>query len=362
MIPPVIQDYNVIEVDSLQVIERMLKNKRISQDNETVFHIANSGTFLARRDPKHWRVEDSVENFVNEYTPFGDKKLSKILNSRFFKALKNMVKRPPIPYIEFYFTDFRVEESKSMIPVSPCQNELQGEGSILKMQMTGIDRATPHGTIGIPKLLQGVLSGGEAEFETEDENLAMLSLKCTIPHGEMGQIFLRNTAFLYYRLWYRTSIYIQQTSKFNVLSEFKEKGEERSIIKGGMGEWLCATSSMKLLECFRPVQDIMKPEETSVSSAPMPSTNSSLQFNTTKNSNNSLPIAMSPIAPATNSSSLPSDEALAPDLSVAGRLTPSNLTKAFSFASKIKNFEEYLDLKKLKHYRPLRPMRQSPTA
>lgn len=354
--PPLVYDYEVIDVKNVEEIERLLKKKHEKPDKQAVFHIASSGTFLSRRDPIHWQVEESVKDLAKESSPIGDKKLSKLLRSRLLKGLKNILKHPPIPYVEFYFSNFTVKKSKSLIPVSPCHSELLGEGSVVKLQMTDIDRATPHGTIGIPKLLQGVLSGGEAEFETEDENLSTFSLKCTIPHGQMGQIFLSDTVFLYYKLWYRTLIYDQQKGIFKVSSEFKEKGTERSIIKGGMGEWFCATSSMIQLQCFNTVRDITIPEGPLNTVMPTPI---KMPNKLRHSSNNyTLPIT-NPIPPA---SSPPGSAPLRSpiDKENLSKANQSSTNPKHSFMnSQIKNMKEYLELKKLKQYRPIKPKRQN---
>lgn len=360
IIPPVIHDYEVIEVENVQAIELLLKKKQNKTEKKPVYHIASSGTFLTKRDQNHWQVEDSVEDLCKETLPFADKKLHKMIGSNLLKGLKNMFKHPPIPYVEFYFSDFHVEKSRSLTPMSLCFNELRGEGSVIKAQLTNIVRSTPHGTIGFPRLLQGVLSGGEAEFETEDEDLSLFSLKCTIPHGEIGRIFLSETVFLHYTMWYRTSIYIQQSGTFNVLSEFKKKGEEKSIIKGGIGEWFCATSSMMQLQCFDKDLEIIFPEKSLTNVTPTRLQTLTTLLESTKITNNSFTIATAPpVAPVPESSSLHADGNLKTRNHGASQTLPENVPKSLPSVSEINSFEEYLDFRKLEQFRPLRPMHQN---
>lgn len=256
--PP--KDYEVVSVGGLDEIERDYK-KTLKKGKDVVFHINGSNTFLTRRKQEYWDVEETVPEYRKANLHSLDLLFRKVYKQALWnKGLRSLFKLPPIPYVEFFYANFSMTTSRTMLPVSPCHSELLGEGSVIKMQLTEIGRSTPQGTIGVPKSLQRYLTSGEAEVEVEDEHLSTMSIKCTIPHGEVGQIFLSDTEFLNYHTWYRTVMYDQRRKKFIANSEFRKRPLERMVLKGGMGEWLCATSKMIELQCFNVVKDLSVPE------------------------------------------------------------------------------------------------------
>lgn len=262
LLPP--KDYEIIKINTLEEVGNLYKD-RLANDENVVFHILSTGTFLTRRIQKYWDVEETVQDLQREGYHPQDKTLRKIYkSSRLYKGLRKIFKPPPVPYVEFYFTNFTVEKSRQLLPVSPCHSEINGEGSIIKMQLTEIDRIAPQGTIGVPKPLQLFLSSGEADIALEDESLSMVSLKCNLAHGEIGQIFLRNTAFFYYNSWYRTVLYDRDTHEFSTNDQFKKRDRQRMVLKGGLGEWLCATHKIIQLQCFNVIRDITIPETPSL--------------------------------------------------------------------------------------------------
>lgn len=258
--------YTVIKVDSVEEIEEKFLHIINKKHSKVVFHIRSTGTYFTQRVQKYWDVEETFLDLDYEKSPTVDRKLLKIyMKSRLFKGLKNIFKKSLIPYVEFYFSDYTVEQSRDLLPISPCHNEINGEGSVVKMQLTDIRKSTPHGTIGVPKILQRYLSSGEADIETEDENLKAFSIKCHVSQGEIGQIFLSDTAFLNYNLWYRTRIYDPTTGRFSNHSKFEDRGRERMILKGRIGQWVCATNKMIQLQCFNVIRDITIADKPSIS-------------------------------------------------------------------------------------------------
>lgn len=255
-VPLVPDDYKVVSVKDFEDIEDNYMNL-LKNDQKVVFRIESTKSFLTRRIQKYWDVEDTVHEYQLAQVRSINKMFTKTYRKALFsKNLRDFFKRPPVPYVEFYYSDFSVERSRGLLPISPCHSEILGEGSLIKMQIVLVSRTTPQGTIGVPKALQKFLSSGEAEVEVEYESQAMMNIKCWIPHGQIGQIFLSDTTFLYYTTWYRTVLFDRGKGKLVTNTNFKKRARERTVIKGGLGEWSCATSKLIQLQCFNVVRDI----------------------------------------------------------------------------------------------------------
>ncbi|WPK25323.1 hypothetical protein PUMCH_002634 [Australozyma saopauloensis] len=254
------KDYEIVEVKDIEEAQKRYSSLLGKKYNQMVFRLLDSGTFLTRRVQEYWDVEETLQELQYGDTLSSDLRLQNLYkNSRLSMGLKKKFKDRPIPYVEFFYSDFAIERSNDLLPVSPCHSEILGEGSVVKVQLTEITRATPQGKIGVPNFLQLILSTGEADLEVERENLLMMSLKCNVDHGEVGQIFLSHTEFLYFNTWYRTVWFDPNTGTFTKPEDFQKRPRERMVMKYGIGEWYCVTSKLRPLKCQEVVTDITDP-------------------------------------------------------------------------------------------------------
>lgn len=227
----------IIEVQDLTELQSNYANFLAKPNEDLVFHIQVSNTFVAESDNAYWNIEENLED------------LAKIEE----KDGKN---KHEVSWIEFGFEKVYVSDSGSRIPVSHCHSETEGQGGSLNIQSTiGLGR-TLTGSFGVkPGLLTATLSltGSVSLDETDSVTTAVV---CDVKHGEVVQLFLIGSQFLFYTPKVRMLKFNQKRGEFGHPRKFATQQQRRAVVRGGLGEWVCGSSSIIPLQCSQVVLEI----------------------------------------------------------------------------------------------------------
>ncbi|KAM9928165.1 hypothetical protein OXX59_002039 [Metschnikowia pulcherrima] len=218
-----------------------------SSERCVLFQIEDSNTFLARKS-KRWRnFEASVESLA---TVAGRPRIGAGLGPlRFTFLSKYFSVRDDSAWVEFYYDDFENRTIPGLTPVSLCHSELMGEGSVVSFQSFFVATFGAVGVLTADFDFQNFAISTAAEVTLERANAISVKVRCAINHGEIGQLFLASTQYLYFTPWHRLRVYDKKTKSFSEGESFSQSTRERRIVKGGAGDWVCATSSMTNLQC-----------------------------------------------------------------------------------------------------------------
>lgn len=223
----------VLEVQTLsELVERNLLSK---PTNDILFFVSETNTYVAPKDEKHWDVEVDLDVIDDS------------LNRRNGKNLA---------WIEFGFEKTYIASSDDKIPVSRCHSETNGQGGALNIQssvgasrsLTGSFGVKPN-TVAVSLTLTGTVS------LERPENINTV-IACSARPGDVVQLFLLKTKFLYFTSKFRVLEFNRKSQILKEPGDFIEQRQQRAVIKGGVGEWMCATASMIPLQCADMVSDI----------------------------------------------------------------------------------------------------------
>lgn len=224
----------VLEVQTLsELVERNLLSKPA---NDILFFVSETNTYVAPKDENYWDVEVDLDDIDDS------------LNRRNGKNLA--------VWIEFGFEKTYIASSDDKIPVSRCHSETNGQGGALNIQssvgasrsLTGSFGVKPN-TVTVSLTLTGTVS------LERPENINTV-IACSAKPGDVVQLFLLKTKFLYFTPKFRLLEFNRKSRTLKEPGDFIEQRQQRAVIKGGVGEWLCATASMIPLQCADQVSDI----------------------------------------------------------------------------------------------------------
>ncbi|OBA23499.1 hypothetical protein METBIDRAFT_34257 [Metschnikowia bicuspidata var. bicuspidata NRRL YB-4993] len=192
-----------------------------------LFRIKESQTFLTRKGRRKWGLDTPVESL----------------------AKLGSLRQDSTQWLEFFYSDFANSTATGLTPVSLCHSEVLGEGSLVSFE-TIFNSASGFGgeLTGDFDLFKLAVSTA-AEVTLEKATSIAVKILCAIKPGEIGQLYLTNTQYIYYTPWFRTRGYDSVTNLFSDGDEYSERPRERRIMKGGIGDWVCASSSVADLQC-----------------------------------------------------------------------------------------------------------------
>ncbi|GEQ70620.1 hypothetical protein JCM33374_g4298 [Metschnikowia sp. JCM 33374] len=236
---PISPNCDLITVENLAEVVEKHSETLAKAEVCVVFKLEASKTFLARKMTNRWATEASIETLANTK-----------ISSRFwaFSPMASKAKEESV-WVEFYYDNFEHRTSDTLVPASPCHSELLGEGGLITLQNVFLTSISGEGKLGAEFTIRTFVISTSAAVSLSKANAFSVKLNCVIRHNEVGQLFLTNTKYLYYTPWSRILLYNSKTKEFSEGGKFVEKARERSIISGGVGDWICVTSSFAELQC-----------------------------------------------------------------------------------------------------------------
>lgn len=212
-----------------------------------LFQIKDTNTFLIRKSKRRWNYASSLES-LSRIT--GKSFFPSISGSSRFSLFKRFAKvRDEFLWVELYFDDFEHRSTGGQVPISPCHSEILGDGTVVSFQTVFLSNIGGTGGLTADFDIWSFVIGVAADTTLETAKAFSLKIRCNIGRGEVGQLLLANTRYLYYTPSYRILIFNLKTMQFSKEDGFKKQKRERRIIKGGIGDWECATSSVAELQC-----------------------------------------------------------------------------------------------------------------
>lgn len=213
----------IIEAQNLAELETSYA-KSIGASDDVVFRLTDSKTFVAKEKNDYWDIE---ENLIG------------------LKTKKNR----EVTWVEFGFDKTYVANSKDRFPVSYCHSETEGQGGALNIQSSIALGQSLTGSFGVnPNLVSFSLSL-VTSVALELSGSINTVIGCNAKHGEIVQLALVDTAFLYYTPKVRVLKFDKKMNKFAKPGNFEKKKQRRAVVKGGIGEWICGSSTVIPLQC-----------------------------------------------------------------------------------------------------------------
>lgn len=227
----------IIEVQNLSELQSKYAKLLAKPTEDIVFHIQASNSFVAQRNNAYWDIEENLEDLAKTEKQDGKNKNE---NS----------------WVEFAFQKLYISDSVNRIPVSHCHSETEGQGGSLNIQSTiGLGQSLT-GSFGIkPGMLAATLAltGSVSLDESDSVNTAVV---CDVKHGEVVQLFLIGSQFLFYTPKVRMLNFDKKRGVFGDLRDFAIQQQRRAVIRGGLGEWVCGSSSIIPLQCSQVVLEL----------------------------------------------------------------------------------------------------------
>lgn len=227
--PPI----ELVEVEGLYDITHHHALK-LKPGTPVMFRLRQSDTFLAQKQLEFW----DVERLLDESVPVQhDAKVSS-------------------EWVEWGYEDYEVSEFLHNIPVSLCHSELEGEGGAIYFRsIVATDRGR-GASFGItPKAYGNSLALSSSVLISEALAIST-TLTCSAKHGEIVQVFLRNTHFLYFTPKFRVLAYNRRENRFAVPQTFTRQPRQKEVVANGVGDWVCGSSSVMNLMCDSVVDDV----------------------------------------------------------------------------------------------------------
>lgn len=236
-------DITLAQVSGIREIE-----SKYAKSENMVFYLKNSKTFLTRKDDKFWDVVENLDNargsvVARWWNPFAAKKAKKV------------------PWVEFRFANMTEAVSEDPIPVSPCHDEMQGQGGSLTLQLGVSTSGSLSGSFGVSPIINGITLGFSTKSAIGTSNSESTSLTCNAKEGEVVQAFLYGTRFLYFTPYYRIRQFDPNRAKFEGAGKMCQLPEKRIVLENDFGMWGCASSAVTPLRCSKVVTDLSEIED-----------------------------------------------------------------------------------------------------
>lgn len=216
----------IIEVQNLTELETSYA-RSIGASDDVVFRLIDSKTFVAKEKNDYWDIEENLDLLI---------------------GLKTKKKRE-VTWVEFGFDKTYVANSADRIPVSYCHSETEGQGGALNIQSSIVLGQSLTGSFGVnPNLVSFSLSL-VTSVGLELSGSINTVIGCNAKHGEIVQLALVDTTFLYYTPKVRVLKFDKKMNKFAKPGNFEKKEQRRAVVKGGIGEWICGSSNVIPLQC-----------------------------------------------------------------------------------------------------------------
>lgn len=210
----------------------------VEENAPVVFHLAESGTFLAQKQLQFWDVERVLDDIG------------------------------PVPavgggpeWVEWGYDDIAASEYLHSIPVSPCHSEVEGQGGAIYFRdivATEHVRGATYGVNSDILLLTVQLSAGVSLAQGQ---VRSTTLTCSAKHGEIVQVFLRNTHFLSFTPRFRVLRYNPRRRRFRGPVAFLLQPRQKEIVANGVGELVCGSSAVMGLSCDAVIGDVREAPE-----------------------------------------------------------------------------------------------------
>lgn len=219
---------HIIEVENLMELEtRYAKSNGASDD--VVFHLRDSKTFVAKEKKDYWDIEENLDELKGRKTK----------------------RNHEVALVEFGFEKAYIANSENRIPVSYCHSETEGQGGALNIQSSvGLGQSLT-GSFGVNPNAVAFSLSLMASVGLEQTLLINTVIGCSAKHGEVVQLFLVDTKFIYYTPTVRALKFDKKTKRFAKPGKFEKKRQRRAVVKGGIGEWICGSSSVTPLQCSK---------------------------------------------------------------------------------------------------------------
>lgn len=216
----------ILEVMNLSHLETKY-GKLLATSENTIFHLIDTKTFVAKRNNDYWDLEENLDD------------LSKI----------EKTKKHEVSWVEFGFQRTYITKSENRIPVSHCHSETEGQGGALNIQSSVGVAQSLTGSFGVNPNTVAFSLSLTASVALELSLSVNTVLGCSARHGEIVQLFLVDTKFVYYTPKVRMLIYDKKKGKLLKAGQFENKKQRRAVVRGGIGEWICGSSTVIPLEC-----------------------------------------------------------------------------------------------------------------
>lgn len=232
-------DFKVVNVNGLREVET--KYLLLLTSNEpVVFYLAKSRTYLTRKEEEFWDVIEDLDLL--------------------FEEAKAKPAAKKIELIEFRFDKLYHADHEDLIPVSPCHSEVQGHGGAIAMQLNVGLSSAYSGALGISPNIYVWAISLTAKVTVDRSGSIATTITCSAKEGEMVQVFLARTHFLYYTPYFRLRQFDIEKGKFEKAGKMVTLPQKRVVTSGGVGEWVCGTSSVIPLQCSHVVYDLGEEE------------------------------------------------------------------------------------------------------
>lgn len=224
------QALRIIEAQNLGQVAAEFSHL-LGAESQVMFRLVERGTFLAPKQLQFWDVETELGEHADS------------------------IARGP-EWVEWGFDDIVASDYLHHIPVSPCHSEVAGHGgSIYFRDIVASDqvRGASYGVssdilAGTLELTAGVsLARSEARSTT---------FTCSAKHGEIVQVFLRNTHFLHFTPRFRVLWYHARRAQFRGPTRFTVQPRQKEVVASGVGELVCGSSAVVALSCDAVVADV----------------------------------------------------------------------------------------------------------
>lgn len=217
----------IIEVENLRELETKYAAQSIGASDDVVFHLRDSKTFVAREKNDYWDMEENLDELEG----------------------RKIVRNDEVALVEFGFERAYIANSEDLIPVSYCHSETEGQGGALNIQSSiGLSQSFA-GSFGVNPNSVAFSLSLMASVGLEQTLSINTVIGCSAQHGEIVQLFLVDTKFIYYTPTVRVLKFNKKTERFAEPGKFEKKRQRRAVVKGGIGKWICGSSSVIPLQC-----------------------------------------------------------------------------------------------------------------
>lgn len=228
--PPESAFSHILEARNISHLQTKFAQILRSATLHYVFHLEDSNTYVARKDNTYWNVEENLDDLVDP------------------KKKKN---KKDVEWVEFGFDKIYESRSSDLIPVSHCHSQVNGQGGTISVQGVMGQVQTLSGTLGITPWAELFAVTLTSTVTLERPHATKMVLACNAKHGEVVQIFLEGTRFLYYTPRVRELAFDKKKNQFRKPGKFMVQPQKKAVVRGGVGDWVCGSSTVIPLQCSR---------------------------------------------------------------------------------------------------------------
>lgn len=230
---PSSQSARIIEVRNLTELQNKFSKALSEPTEDFVFHVENTNTFVAQKNNDYWDIEENLDG----------------LSAAGFRKKKSKGDKNEISWIEFGFQKLYIVDSATRIPVSHCHSEVNGQGGALNIQSTiGLGQSLT-GSFGVSPNIVAISLSLTGSVTLELSESVTNAVACDVKHGEVVQLFLVGSQFIYYTPRMRELTYDRKKKSWRKLPKFSTQKQRRAVVRGGLGEWACGSSTVIPLQC-----------------------------------------------------------------------------------------------------------------